>query len=52
MLLRFKELSPPILNSTLGVEASIPIKSLDKVPEYPKFNLMFFPPTKEPRPLP
>lgn len=42
ILLLFKDLSPSIFTSMLGVVESNPISSLANVPEFPKFNFEFF----------
>ena len=47
----FNDLSPLILTSISVVE-SIPIKSLAKVPEFPKLRLRFFFAYNEPSPFP
>ena len=52
ILLLFKELSPFILTAISGVVDKIPVKSLAKVPELPKFKVVFFFANSEPKPFP
>ena len=48
----FREWSPLTLTLILGVVDSMPIKSLARVPELPKFNSVIFFASKDPRPFP
>ena len=52
MFLLFNELSPLIFTSIFGVVDSIPIMSLARVPELPKFNSEFFFIDNDPKPFP
>ena len=52
MLLLFNDLSPLIFISKPGVVERVPIKSLARVPELPKFKKVFFFACKDPNPFP
>ena len=52
MLLLFNDSSPFTFISILGVVDKMPIKSLAKVPEFPKLSSAFFFIFKQPKPLP